>query len=335
MKRFKVMGLCLVAVFALSALVASAASAALPEYATCSKAEPKNTGNYTGNDCEPATKVAGTGKYEVVLGIAKAKKTAIKGKNVGTPKNVLVSPVHCSTGKLVLGSCSGTFEPGKEKPASEAGVTECLKEKLTGTVTSAKNTKWKTVYKKCKGEGQPANTTGKKSEEIETDELESTLVYVDAGKTKAGLRVKGLGPGGRLAQYEIKSLGINIEVFGEVVAENNGNFNVAAKTTTAVVGHGPLELQKTLYVEEQFTEEQGKEFYETALALEKCEKGESPFPPGTRTQAECEAPPFNVKFKETQPVMLISVISGALSAKAPAVQNGTTENKGEDLLVVG
>jgi len=219
-------------------------------------------------------------------------------------------------------------------------VTECTKEKVEGAVTSSKNTKWVTTYKKCKGEGQPANTTGKGSEEIVTDELESTLVYVDAGHTKDGLRVKGLGPGGRLAQYEIKSLGINIEVFGEVVAENNGNFNVANGKTQAVVGHGPLELQKTLYPEETFTEEQGKEFYETALAFEKCEKGESPFPPGpgpggSRTAAECASPPFNLKFKETQPVMLISVISGAISAKAPAVQNGTTENKGEKFLVAG
>ena len=38
MKRFKVVGLCLVAVFAFSAIIASGASAALPEYKVCGKA---------------------------------------------------------------------------------------------------------------------------------------------------------------------------------------------------------------------------------------------------------------------------------------------------------
>ena len=49
--------------------------------------------------------------------------------------------------------------------------------------------------------------------------------------------------------------------------------------------------------------------------------------------AECES--FGVVFKEPQPTMLISVISGAINTKAPAVQNGTTENKGEAFLIAG
>ena len=137
------------------------------------------------------------GKYEIQLGIAGAKKTTIKGKNIGTPKNILVSPVHCSSGKLVLGACSGTFEPGANKPASEAGVTECLKEKVTGNVTSAKNTQWKTVYKKCKGEGQPANTTArnpKKSKPTRWNRRSSTrtapkrlLVFVSRASARAAV----------------------------------------------------------------------------------------------------------------------------------------------------
>lgn len=41
MSRIKMMGLCLVAVFALTALAASAASAASPEFRTCIKATEK------------------------------------------------------------------------------------------------------------------------------------------------------------------------------------------------------------------------------------------------------------------------------------------------------
>ena len=60
MKRIKVVGLCLVAAFAMTAFVASAAQAQ-PTYFKCVK---KKGGNYSAKGCPASSKVAGTGKYE-------------------------------------------------------------------------------------------------------------------------------------------------------------------------------------------------------------------------------------------------------------------------------
>jgi len=189
MKRFKVMGLCLAAVFALCAVVAASASAE-PTYKTCIKAEPKNSGEYSEKTCATASKVApGTGKYARAEWNA-GKKLTFKAKNIGSPHNNIVNP---------FGEKGG----GEAEPAKIEGTTTCAKEKVEGSVTSPENTTWKTTYKKCEALASKCNTAGEKEGTIVTDQLESTLVRL--GKTagsREGIRVKGLGPGGRLAQYE-------------------------------------------------------------------------------------------------------------------------------------
>lgn len=64
MKRFKVIGLCLIAVFALAAVFASGAQAG--EFGKCEKANPKKTGKYSEKSCETLAVPANTGKYEWV-----------------------------------------------------------------------------------------------------------------------------------------------------------------------------------------------------------------------------------------------------------------------------
>jgi hypothetical protein len=175
MKRFKVVGLCLVAVFALCAVLVASASAASPEYFTCTKAPVKNTGNYSGKACSEAEKVAGTGKYERTAWNA-GKKTSFKGKNEGNPHNNIVNP---------FGKNKVVGEPGQIE-----GTTTCEKEKVAGNVTGPKETKWKTEYKKCSALETKCNTAGQKEGTIVTEELESTLVWLDSGKTKAGIKAK-------------------------------------------------------------------------------------------------------------------------------------------------
>jgi hypothetical protein len=313
MKRFKVLGLCLAAVFALSAIIAGSAAAAPPEYKVCIKAAVKNTGNYSEKTCADSSKVAGTGKYERAEW-NKGKKVAFKGKNVGTPKNIIVNPL--------------------DTPAKTEGTTECTKEKPEGEVTGPKTTKWTTHYKKCKGNGVPCNTKGAGKEEIVTDGLESTLASLDKGPghKRVGIKVKGLGPGGRLAEYECPETKITVEVFGEVLAEVKGNLNSAAKAQEVAVKGGPLNLQSDLYEEEAFSEEAGKKFFEWGFAFEACvaeEIGKG------HSQAEAEGICFGKigPPPAPQPISLISVVKGAINAKAPAVQNGVTINKGESMLI--
>lgn len=317
MKPFKVFGLCLVAVFALGALGASGASAS-PEYQVCVKAAKIGnsfTGKYDDKLCSSADP-KGEGQYERAEW-NKGKKASFKGKNVGTPKNIIVNPV--------------------ETPAKTEGVTECTQEKLAGEVTGPKTTKWKTFYKKCKGNGVPCNTKGQGNETIVTDELEATLVNLSkegAETQRVGMRVKGLGPGGRLAEYECPLTKIDVSVYGEVLAEVKGNLNTANKSTQIALHPGPLNLQSDLYEEESNTEAEGKGYFVWGFGFEAClkeelEKGHS--------FAEAEAICFGKLGPwpgyPAKPISLISVVEGAINAKAPSVQNGVTEEKGEAFLI--
>ena len=80
MKRIKIMGLCVVAAFAMAAVLAGSASAS-PVFKICEKT-PKTepaTGEYSGKTCANSTKLAG-GKYRLET-FSKAKKVTftIKG----------------------------------------------------------------------------------------------------------------------------------------------------------------------------------------------------------------------------------------------------------------
>jgi hypothetical protein len=331
MKRIKVVGLCLVAVFAFSALAVSSAGAAIT-YKSCVKAKVKNTGNYTAKTCSAASKVAGTGKYERGKE-SEAKKVAFKGKNEGAPHNNLVDPT-CPKGKFNAGThkCEEEGKATASEPADIAGTTTCTKEKVTGALTGETTSQWSTAYGKCEALETPCNTKGAKAGDINTEKLESTLVSLNPGETEPGLRVKGLGPKGELAQYECLAGALNVEVFGEVLAKQTGNTEEAAGTTKAFVKEGPLALQSNTYAgpESAQTEEDAKAFFIWGEKFEKCvaeEIGKG------HSQAEAEgicfgkvgAPPA------TKPVMLESVTS---LGTAPAVQNGTTINKGSKEILI-
>jgi len=335
MKRMKVLGLCLVAVFAFSALIASAAFAADPEYMVCGKAAKEGKtelGHYSGKVCGNSEFVeAGGQKYERLPESA-AKKTGFKGKNEGEPHNNIVNPF-------------GEKKGGPKEPGTIEGTTTCAKEKVVGTTTGAKTTSWSTVYTKCGAVVSKipteCNTLNAKKGEIKTDVLSSTLVNLDKGPghKRVGIQVKGGGPGGRLAQYECLEKGLNVEVFGEILAEVTGNLNVANKSTKATAVEGPLRLQSNTYVEESqgsqtADEETAKGNWEWKFALQACEAGEEPFAkilgPGKHSKAECE---LVIGPEPPAPINLTSVITGAQNAVAPGVQNGTTVDKGEAFLI--
>jgi len=324
MKR--IVGLCLFAVFALFALTVSSAFAEAPEYQVCAKAA-KNGKKYTGKYKDKACseeEVKGEGKYERASW-EKAKKKAFKGKNKGNPHNNIVNPF-------------GTREPGKgsREPGMKGkieGTTECTKEKVTGETTGPKTTKWKTVYTGCKALETPCNTAGAKAGEIKTEELEGTLVFDNAAKTEVGPRVKGLGPGGLLAQYECVEGALDVHVYGEILAQTTGNFGKAAKTTVTSAKEGPLALQSAMYENGAFSEENGKEFIEWADEFQGCVAKVIAEFKVSKSEAETICKGIVGSPKETPPTFLLSVISGAKKAEAPGVQNGESENKGEAFLI--
>ena len=146
---------------------------------------------------------------------------------------------------------------------------------------------------------------------------------------RVGIRVKGLGSGGRLAGYECPDLDLNVEVYGEILAEVKGNLNLAAKQTTITAKAGPLNMQSDMYEEEKHAERNGKCYFEffgggacsiewELCLVEELEKGRT----GDEAEANCT------------PVSLVGVVTGPLNADGPAVLNGQTQQKTREAFLI-
>ncbi len=323
MKRFNVLGLCLVAVFALSAAVVSSASAAAPEYFTCIIASPPNTGHYKNHTCAYPGEysVNATEKWERAAW-NKGQKVTFKGKNVGTPHNNSVDPFTSTI----------------------AGTVECKKEKVAGQVTGPKTTEWQTEYTGCKevASGFKCWTHALNAGHVKTQTLTSELVFLNAAKTHPGIVVRGTGPvggpvsnDGRLAQYECGPTGsadVNVEVFGQILVPVTGNTEEARTSSTYTAAEGPKRLQAYTYVEEfpfgVSSEAYAKGWWEYEEEIKECEEGFLD-PPGPNTRTQCEIFLGGPNPVPVKPVMLESYFTGAVVADAPDIQNGVTVEKGE------
>ncbi len=147
MRRRRPVSIVFLAVLALCA-VASASAQAAPEYGTCVKASPKNTGRYSDKNC--LDEVAGTGKYEWVPGPGAKPGYTSKSKRVvfATP----TSDVHCLASTDV---------------GAITGVTSGV---VTITLTG------------CATEGMPCTSEGQATGTVKTFELLTTLEEVE-GRT--------------------------------------------------------------------------------------------------------------------------------------------------------
>jgi len=149
MKRMRILGLALVAVFALGVVTAVAASAETgPEWYECAKVK-------GAKDEKGCTKEGGKGGYELKVGVGKPK--AVKGKGgVATLHNVI---------------------PGK----GDVKVTcASFKDELTPVAPNLV-VKVNTTFSKCKSLGVPCQS-GSKKETITTETLAGELGYL----SKAG-----------------------------------------------------------------------------------------------------------------------------------------------------
>ena len=214
MKRMRILGLCLVAVFAMGVVVAASASASEPGWYECAKAPKEGktfTGKYSDKGC--TTKVESGGKYELQPGIGKGK--AFKGKG----------------GKAVLHNVI----PGK----GDIKV-ECQSFKDEGKV-AAPNIEFgvKSTFSKCKSLGAPCKTEGGKKETITTETLAGTLGYLSkSGKVVGADLASEKTPGsGYVAQFECEGVA-KVRVHGSVIGTVTGDINTFNKesTTTFSVG---------------------------------------------------------------------------------------------------
>jgi hypothetical protein len=199
MKRIKVVGLSLVAVFALSAIASASASAAAPEYQICGKVAKnavtkKYEGKFSNKECTATTT---EGKYELTSWTA-AKKTAFKVTN--------------GVSSLLV------YIPG----IGVAGDTECQKAKGAGNITGPKTGTLVETFEKCQSSGKVCTSTQAKEKkgDITTQTLDTTLIASASSATGVANEVKGAGPGGLSAEFncegeEVSTLGA---VSGEVTA---------------------------------------------------------------------------------------------------------------------
>jgi hypothetical protein len=215
MKRMRILGLCLVAVFAVGVVSAATASAAEPGWYECAKA-PKEGKTYLGkySDKGCTSKVESGGKYELQPGVGKGKE--FKGKG----------------GKAILHNVI----PGK----GDIKV-ECGSFKDSGKV-AAPNIQFNVVsiFSKCKSLGAPCKTPGGKKETITTEKLAGTLGYLNkAGKVVGADLSNEAKPGsGYLAQFECEGAA-KVRVFGAVIGQQTGDINVISKESSTVFSVGP------------------------------------------------------------------------------------------------
>ncbi len=156
MTHVRMLGLCLVAVLALSALAAESASAFAPEpeYKSCVK---KTGGHYTSKECAAASKVETGGKYEL---------EAVE---------------------------SGTTFTSKSKGATftvKGKVVKCKKDTDTGEILSGNVDHEEITFTDCGVNGnkkEPCESTGASAGTIKTHPLLSFLYYINSAETEIGV----------------------------------------------------------------------------------------------------------------------------------------------------
>jgi hypothetical protein len=200
MKRIKIVGLCLIAVFAMTAVAAASASAAGPEYFTCAKVK--------------------GGKFEKGCG-----KEGGKGGYSKEPVTKLPSKFTDTNGVSIL----TVFVPG----IGIVGDTECQKAKSKGAILTSTTAEDTTVFEKCESSGKTCTSVQAKEKkgDITTNLLLSTLVATSEAKSGVGSTV-GAKSGGNSAEFNCE--GLKVSTAGEVTGEVTGNIEVASKTSQNV-----------------------------------------------------------------------------------------------------
>jgi hypothetical protein len=226
MKRMRILGLALVAVFALAAMTAAGASASKPVWKFCAKAakvgKETPTGEFSDKNCSVA---APGGKYQLEAGIGKGK--GFKGKG----------------GLAILHN----VVPGK----GDIKV-ECQSFKDEGSVVAPSGVdKVKSTFSKCKSLGAPCKTEGGKKETITTNSLAGSLGYLNKAHTAAGESLTNeAAPGsGYLATFECEGLAKvrvhgavigALSPFGSISKESSSSFTVGPFLGELSPGYTPL-----------------------------------------------------------------------------------------------
>jgi hypothetical protein len=153
MRSIRTVGLCLVAVFVLSAAAVASATPASPEIGRCVKVAPK-TGHFTTDECKKEAKETKLGEWEFEPG-------AIKNKFTGAGGEATLETVHAV--KVI---CNAEASAGEFTSDSTVGNIEVT---FTG----------------CTSNGFSCSTAGSGAGEVVTNALAGDLVWEKFGKDAA------------------------------------------------------------------------------------------------------------------------------------------------------
>ena len=226
MGRMKLLGLALVAVFALAAVVASGASAT-PEWKGCVKTEPKNTGAYADKLCTTESST-GEGAYELVPSVGKGK--GFKGKG----------------GATILHTKNPRNPNQHGIPGPEDVEINCTRVKYEGKLALPNLIKEAVItFKGCKVASAPCES-GIKNGVIVTNSLAGEIVDIEGGSGVGSLLEAEAGPAAPLATFTCRYMSrwgsedlYTTNLLGSVIAERTGDVGVISKESQEHFVVGP------------------------------------------------------------------------------------------------
>jgi hypothetical protein len=203
-------GVCLVAVFAMTAIAATSASA-LPEFGQC-YVQAKHEGKYANSNCTTKAKVVNTkptGEFEWRKATEVAKR---KFKGEGGAGVLVTTLTACVRGDQEINpSC----EKGKEEEQRLGPIkVECTSENAVGEVTGSK-TIGKVVVKfhGCKALGSSPCSNTSTEGEIAVNVLKGSIGYISKSKREVGVLLTPTTTKGEFAKFTC--LGTITTIVGE------------------------------------------------------------------------------------------------------------------------
>jgi hypothetical protein len=209
MRHIRIMGLCLVAVFAMSAVAAASASAAEPEFLVCKKVAEK-TGGFNDSLCTvPSSGGTGEGIYKSEVPPTAVAYTTTSGA------------AKLETQGAGSVECTSSTSKGKIDAA-------------TGSPKSSKTVKLVVVkFKGCKtnigGTAFTCNTAGQEAGKIVTAKLRGVLGYLEKTPVKVGVARETETIGAYSSEFECAGGGLKVRTHGAVIGVEEGDVNVFSK----------------------------------------------------------------------------------------------------------
>jgi hypothetical protein len=204
MKRIRIVGLCLVAMFAMSAVAAASASAESPEYKTCIK---KVGGTLNKITCAESKGLKGEGGF------------AVGEWNQGKTRKF--------TGKNGVSTLDSYIPENEAEPwtgGTIVGTVVCKNATNKGEVTGPKTGAVTVTFKGCVSEGKKCLSKGQKPGTIVTNPLLTEL-----GNTSEGVGVNVFNAENVSAEFECE--GQKVVTHGSVIGIESGNIGKFSKTS--------------------------------------------------------------------------------------------------------